>query len=400
MSNQSNIIGIDKLEIYNLTLVSLALGVVIAHRNCRITYSDTPTPISLGLDKYVKSIIVNDGKLFHSLTIICGYGTNQINIAIILTVSAARDSNLNPMRWAEYNEHLLHVLAYTTEVYGIMLDASFAKVRAIEITSNLAVSSPYADYAQCLCLLMSYLPANLHYGAFCNVKDKHLFGSIYRENKTKQIIVYDKLRQLRMNNPSGCLIRLEIRINSRSKHDAIVQALGTNVWADINDVILANYYYSYYARHFIRTYSDWKRQREKDLCRVMKKLYKSYPRQWRLELMKYINRKTIETGVPYILDISQVDDIARSFLKLQKDRNASRKIKLLHDMVDDGNKAGLDSVEFLCQDNLKKIAEIFEQLEDNYHASLSDASANETITNETNSEESKGNHDTDSQKRI
>lgn len=369
-------VGIDKLELNNIIVKNLDYDKLKNMSNVHFQYSDTPTSLRCNYVNYKQIVIRNDDN-FQSLAIMVQPGCNSIIVSLNLSVSLLTgESNVEPFSWIEYNDSLHKLQNHILREYGIGLDMDTAMVRYIELTGNIEVSAPYREYEPCLAVLMSFLPGNLKYHEVRGAKAK-AGATIYRKNNSREVVVYDKNAQQNQRKKSETkqLIRLEIRLNSRSYHRIIEKELGTRIWSELNDATITDYFYHYFSKYFVDRYDDWCQRRSKELKKDLKALRKKYPRRWHNEIMTSVRRRTIENKVPYILDLSQIEDALRELLQEQGRKNISRTLKTLRQSVDNGDPCRLHDCELFLQGNLQKMDEILSSIS----ASQNESSQNDSI---------------------
>lgn len=145
-------------------------------------------------------------------------------------------------------------------------------------------------------------------------------------------------------------MRIELSMDTSEK---IRNALGTNLWAKLNDDVITAYYRRYIIDTLQRKYAQWHTMRQNELIRLIRRMRKDHPKNWHHWTMQHIRNLSEATGIPYILDIEQVAEAYK--LLPDKHRNSIRAIKALMEIR-------VDQDLYHCRDR-DKIREILDHLD-------------------------------------
>jgi siderophore synthetase component len=144
-------------------------------------------------------------------------------------------------------------------------------------------------------------------------------------NKTAQMQGKNSNKENDSNHYEQEILRLEICLLTAEK---IKAALGTNLWAELNDQAIASLFRKMMYEQVSKKWSKWRADRRRFLVKELIVLRKAHKNDWHHLIMQEIRNKSEKDGVPFLLDIEQVTDA----LKTLKDpyRNRHRAIASLN----------------------------------------------------------------------
>lgn len=265
------------------------------------------------------------------------HGNRLIEYAYLsLTPTNAYGHNWDNMSWSEYDTYLEVVLQYIADQYHICLSTANMKIRGMEINCNIPLRGPYADYDRPIRLLMSLLPMHLGYSQSYTSRRKStdLSPTYLHGNKSTSLKIYNKTAQMRNHHPNAdapqepdCnqdIMRIELSLDTPEK---IKSALGTNLWSDLNDFTITDYFGRCIVDTLHRKYAQWYTRRRCELTKLIRTMRRDHPKNWHHLTMQHIRNCSEMDGIPYILDIEQVAEAYRQLP--DKNRNRTRAVRAL-----------------------------------------------------------------------
>lgn len=374
-------IGIDKLVLRNFRVE------YIDFKKLRQSGHVTVNPFSLPLygtlydesGAPIKSIIVQDNIVFSDLQIGCTNNNGYISeyVFLTLTVSHARGDNMKNMSWTEYDYYLTCAIGYIAETYGICLDASEVKLKSIEINCNVLLSQPYQNYFRVLALLADFTPKWLKqsasYGKAADTSGTHL-----RRSKKTEIVFYDKNAQAKKGTRTALpsqdhagstdkkgLLRIELRL---LQPDKIRSALGSDLWKDLDDMVIADYYCNTIRQWYIKHFACWKLECIRKLKKEIRSARSQSIKNWHHILIHKLKNTEIRLQKPYILDIEQLFDAIREMPG--RSSNCSHRIQII--------KRTRCEKDVFWNHDLQKVQEIMDGIASAYETSKKYAGINTT----------------------
>lgn len=332
-------VGIDKIQLSNLLIDDIDISKLISISNTnKVEIYHTATKVSNYIRfmpntfERITKIVIKDNNIFSDLIIGCAFDSHERPIEYVyltITVTNAKGYNLLNMSYSEYNTYISNVIDYIKSTYGIILLTDYMKIDYIEINTNIMLENTFSEYNRTFRLLMSLFSG--HMGKLstydkmpANKKIKE--ESFKRGNKSIEVIIYDKIKELKDRKipidrkPSIC--RIEIRLKTKDK---IKSVFGSNIWKELNDEKITEYFKVQIYDYLSEKFEIWKLTREKELKKLILNCRKKSTKVWHHLLMQEIRNKSELQMIPYILDIEQVYS---AFRKLpDPNRNATRAIK-------------------------------------------------------------------------
>lgn len=351
-------IGIDKIQLSNFRVLDIDFAYLSGLSNVDIYWDNT------GL---VRKIIIKDNEIFNDLVLGRFTGSNgwfTTYSHLTLSVKNVIGTNLQSLSHQQYDDHIDSTLAYIQHVYHIVLDASEIKVDYLEIAATIALEHPFPSYQRPLRLIASFISRKT--GKLNSVINDKSTGNasavsetIMRSNKSFSVIIYDKTKQLYETNGTivedngrlANLLRLELRLLQGAK---IANVFGTRAWANITDAMIADYYWAQ-IQTLHHKYTLWMSDTSKKLRREIKKLKTEKPKTWHHILIASALDRESKTGVPYILDCTQILDA----LSCLPDRHGNRS-RTWHTIL--RTLASIPNC-CLCNQDCDKMDEIFNKIE-------------------------------------
>ena len=358
-------IGLDKIKLSNLAII----GEIDFHkltneknnieihqttnksRRCRRYMPDTHAGIT--------KIIIKDNQIFQDLIVGCASDSNGFPIEYVylsLTVSNISGYNLENMSHEEYSDYIESVINYIAHQYGIALLYDCVKLDYAEINANILLNYDFPKYGRVLKLLMSLFDNHLgKLSSYEKLKDKGTKVESYkRGNKSKEIIFYDKTKELEdMGNgleDDISILRIELRLKDKKK---IKSAIGSCLWGEIDDTKIVECFHQEIYHQLSKKFERWEEEREKELKRLILNCRKRSQKVWHHLLMQEIRNKSESMMIPYILDIEQVCNAYRELP--DPNRNVNRSIKSLLNIPIEND--------IYSNNDIGKVFEIFDSLD-------------------------------------
>lgn len=333
-------IGLDKIRLSNLAIIDeidfhkLKDGknnieiqqTANSTRRCRRYMPDTHAGIT--------KIIIKDNQIFQDLIVGCASDSNGFPIEYVyltITVANVKGCNLESMSYEEYSDYIESVFNYIAHQYGIALLYDSMKLDYVEINANILLNYDFSKYGRALKLLMSFFDNHLgKLNSYEKLKARKgaQVESYKRGNKSKEIVFYDKTKEL---NDTGNdfdddvpILRIELRLKDKKK---IKSDLGSCLWGEIDDTKIAECFHQEIYHKLSKKFEQWEEEREKELKRLILDCRKKSQKVWHHLLMQEIRNKSESMMIPYILDIEQVCNAYRQLP--DQNGNVSRSIKSL-----------------------------------------------------------------------
>ncbi len=337
-------VGIDKIRLSNLFINDIDISKLISISNTnKVEIHHTATKISNCIrympDTFegITKIVIKDNNIFSDLTIGCAFDSHDKPIEYVyltVTVTNARGCNLTNMSYGEYDKYITNVVDYIKSTYGIMLITNHIKIDYIEINTNILLKNSFSEYNRTFRLLMSFFSGHMgKLSTYDKISSNKRINeeSFKRGNKSIEIIIYDKVKELKdMNIPIEeelSICRIEIRLKTKDK---IKSVFGSNVWKELNDNKIIEYFKVQIYDYLSEKFEKWEQTREKELKKLILSCRKKSSKVWHHLLMQEIRNKSELQMTPYILDIEQ---IYSAFRKLpDPNRNVSRVIKSIENI--------------------------------------------------------------------
>lgn len=214
-----NEIGIDKLILKSLNPVIVDLNKLISNKNVRIIktinkrkYNVNGEEIEIGdieiKDKYFfLRLSLKNSTLFEDNE----YEKLEINPAKILF-----GHNVNNVNKADYINKAIEFLEIRLNEYGLRLEIKEAKIKEIELNTNIKLNESFVNYRQCMELIKFVLPNK--YKDICTYGSDRLERYTGFDVRTKQISLkfYDKGIEQDMNLDYS-ILRIEYRLKSTNQ---------------------------------------------------------------------------------------------------------------------------------------------------------------------------------------
>lgn len=241
-------IGIDKLVLYNFFVQDIDLGVLYELDNVEVKETKNYT-----------TVVVKDKSFFDRLMITYSPAKDPY-VSLSLSVYNSDGTNLVPMSFDEYNTYLECVINYIEQKYTISLDWADVKVSQIEINTNIDLTHPFSDYKRAISFLMKSLPKSFGKAFEVSKQSNNAMcaESIYRSNKSVEIVYYNKTRQLQ-DSDKRCKTENEImRIELKFKRaQSVISHVGTNKWKELNNNLIEKAFQKWYIKNVIVPCERW-----------------------------------------------------------------------------------------------------------------------------------------------
>lgn len=327
--NSCQKIGIDKIQFYGFGVEREGgIDFIQLMRHECVSVEEAGAGIACvrylpNTNRGISKITIKDNQVFSDLLIGCSRDSRSRPheyIYLTLTVDNARGDNMEPMSYIEYSRYIENVINYTADTYGIYLHTDSLKVRYMEINTNILLSHKFSEYNRAFRLLMSF--PDKRFGKLStydsvskNKKNTTLAGeSFKRGNKSIELIIYDKSTQMEERGKKAGepeqpqYLRIEYRLLNSKK---IETELGSSDWKNLNDDIIADWFFNKFKQQILDKYAEWEEDRQRSLLKLITKCRKKSPKTWHHLLMQEIRNLSEMNGISYILDIEQVHEAIR-----------------------------------------------------------------------------------------
>ena len=295
-------IGIDKIQLSNF-----AVKYIDMDRIKDMAQQTDAIKIIAPNAKHGLRVEIFGGRHFGKLVVGYDYYKKHGEYYTELTLSPSNvcGHNLYNLSYTYYNELLPLILDHIESKYGIDLDCCSAKVKTIEINSNIRLLHRYDDYARVTRLLMSLLPIRNAEVQTCDGGE-----TLLRKNGSVALAIYNKTDQVRKKIPKLVddedpdIMRIELRLLNASK---VESAFGSNDWHTLNDDTIRAYMCKYMNNNMANEYKKWHERQEALLVEMIAAKRAQHKTRWQENLLiQILNDESINQGVPIILDVGQI----------------------------------------------------------------------------------------------
>lgn len=250
------------------------------------------------------------------------YGKGGLYSSFTTSVKNGFCSNLICNTACDYRKQIEESRKYLAENYGIYANFENALVKQIEINKTFRIGSRIAEYKRPVELIAWNIPGKKRMNIVHDFKEKTEMGfdtetfvitsksaKKIKDGKTvksrqhEELVFYGKTEQLeKMIVLSGEYMRVEIRITGTAK---IKKMFGTNKFYEITDQCINDFFNSEIKEMITDPYDTWKKQRDKELLKILKSQRKE-KHDWVVNTLLVLANKEIKSGVPVILDVSEI----------------------------------------------------------------------------------------------
>lgn len=369
-------IGIDKMVVTGFRILSIRLDVLKKHPNVTMD-KDGELTYQLEDGNSFRWLKINDNRMFGTLcagTKVYPYSKRDYE-KLEITINDPGTGNLQNMTLCEYKSRVNKIFSYLYEEYGIRVETDNVKISQLEINCTFPIKEPFYKYHRVLRLMMFNLPD--YYQKVMEVSKKNKEDArleqetFYRGNKSMEIKIYDKARQLEeiKGIPCDCsLMRIEFVLKNAKK---VKEVFKTNVLEEIQDGQISRYYMKQFHKLFEKRYHLWKENNRMCLQKMIIEHKAGSRKCWQRNLLNACRNYEQRDRVPLLLDIN---DLLEEIKKEEKQGHFKRiKASVLQ-------KCEKDDV--YLQNDTEKIQEIFTKINEAYKTSQKDVGCHMTVYGE------------------
>jgi len=349
-------IGIDRLVISCFRIMRINFEKLKTRRNVVVEYQEQAGYL-LADGACFSRLKIEDNVQFGTLT--AGikktrYG-EQDYAFMDITIGDAETGNLQNTTIQEYKERVVRIFGYLKETYGMEIEKEETRISKMEINTTFHLDKPFYQYHRALRLMMFNLPD--YYKKISEVKKKNKqymrleSETFYRGNKSMQIKIYDKKRQIEYKTGTKLeaeLMRIEFVLLTAQK---VRESFGTNQLWDITDEQIDKYYITQFRKLFERRYDLWKVDNQKRLRSMVIAHKKENRNMWQRNLLNECRNLEQNNQVPFLLDIQ---DLLEQVQVLEKKGHFSR--------IKKGILQKCEPEDVYLREDAKKIEEIFDKV--------------------------------------
>ena len=286
-----------------------------------------------------------------------------------LSTSPKRDDGTNVRCYTvdEYTGHLTRLQRHLSEVYGIRADFSMAQFKELEINKTFKLEQDFRDYRRVIELIMHNLPASFKQDMTFSVRAKQdknscalesLPGTYYartgKSSKSDRYLlfkIYDKTRSVENTiTLTDSYMRIELRLVGAEK---IARDLGTNVFSEITDQKINEYFDKQMNKLIVQPIKKWKVQRDRLAVSLMKEKQEQDIKHWQVNTLLTLSSMENEQYCPVLLDVSELMELVPQVVTGRK---------LRYKVKTNFRTKARKNAECFCRNDDKKLAEILSKV--------------------------------------
>lgn len=346
-------VGIDKTVLTNIKLIDIDLSKFKRMqqesngKKFAIIEFDDKSPIIIGHQHdgndwmHIKRLQIKDKKVgqlnieYRKTTL-----DNQYHVITSMHVNASDSNNLQNLDAYGYKQRIKAVVKAYNDLYGIQIDADYAKIKRLELNATFKIQGDFREYIRPLNLLISNVPTSRYKDNYSNtvkyhtwqeIKDKNVeIETFLVKNTSTELKIYNKIKQLKdckyipQSVPED-IIRVEytfkdVRVISRQLGDI----------NNISDIKLLAVFWDNLNRDLIKPYNAWCKHNLKDLKIVLKKHLSANKNDWCSQFYRECRQFEAVNNRPLLLDIGDCQQV----LKILKISNPARSYNRLINNAD------------------------------------------------------------------
>lgn len=323
-------------------------GIVVVNPKSKVNY------ICPDGQEFTSLQITGDGLINNMVAGARILGNSRVDYCSLST-SPKRDDGTNVRCYTvdEYTAHLTRLQRHLRDVYGIRADFSMAQFKELEINRTFRLEQD--------------LPASFKQDMTFSVRTKQdknscalesLPGTYYartgKSSKSDRYLlfkIYDKTRSVENTiTLTESYMRIELRLVGAEK---IARDLGTNVFSEITDQKINEYFDKQMQKLIVQPIKKWKIQRDKMVVALMKEKQKQDIKHWQVNTLLTLSSLENEQYCPVLLDVSELMELVPQVVTGRKLRYKAK--------TNFRTKARKNA-ECFCRNDDKKLAEILSKL--------------------------------------
>lgn len=342
-------IGIDKTVLTNIKLIDIDLSKFKRMqqesngKKFAIIEFDDKSPIIIGHQHdgsdwmHIKRLQIKDKKVgqlnieYRKTTL-----DNQYHVISSLHVNASDTNNLQNLDAYGYRQRIKAVVKAYNDLYGIKIDADYARIKRLELNATFTVQRDFKDYIRPLILLISNVPASRYRDNYSNtvkyhtwqeIKDKSVeIETFLVKNTSTELKVYNKIKQLKdckyipQSVPED-VIRIEYTFKD---YRVINRQLGDI--NNISDIKLSAVFWDNLNRDLIKPYNAWCKHNLKNLKNVLKKHLSANRSDWCSQFYRQCRQFEAVNNRPLLFDISDCQQVLKTLKIANPARSYNRLI--------------------------------------------------------------------------
>lgn len=251
------------------------------------------------------------------------------------TVKDENGTNLNCYTVGQYAERLKKIQDRLMRVYGVDTDFSQIAIKEIEINRTFKLNKDFQDYHRPITLIIDNLPPIFREQMEFSDREKKgkeldrakSTGTYYartgngkRTHSPKYLLfkIYDKTRSVEKSiELTESYMRVEIRLIGAEK---VRRSLGTNLFGELTDEIINQYFDGQIQEMIVSPYEKWKRERDKRILEIMREQMRKAPKHWIVNTLRVLQDKEVRRYSPMLLDVSELMPLVDQLIDDRKTR--------------------------------------------------------------------------------
>lgn len=322
-------VGIDKTVLTNIKLIDIDLSKFQMQQEQEASNSkkfaiiefDDKSPIIIGHQHdgsdwmHIKRLQIKDKKVgqlnieYRKTTI-----DNQYHVITSLHVNASDTNNLQNLDAYSYRQRINAVVKAYNDLYGIQIDANYAKIKRLELNATFKLQGDFKEYIRPLSLLISNVPASRYRDSYSNtvkyhtwqeIKDKSIeIETFLVKNTSTELKIYNKIKQLKdCKYVQQFAPENVIRIEYTFKDNRVINRQLGDI-NNISDIKLLAVFWDNLNRDLIKPYNVWCKRNLKDLKIVLKKHLSANKNDWCSQFYRECRQSEAVNNKPLLLDIT------------------------------------------------------------------------------------------------
>lgn len=344
-------VGIDKTVLTNLKLINIDLNKFQMQQEQEASNSkkfaiiefDDKSPIIIGHRHdgtdwmHIKRLQIKD-KRVGQLNIEYRKTTldNQYHVISSLHVNASDTNNLQNLDAYGYRQRIKAVVKAYNDLYGIQIDADYAKIKRLELNATFKIQGGFKEYIRPLSLLMSNIPASRYKDNYSNTVKYHTWQEIRDKsieietflvkNTSTELKIYNKIKQLKdCKYIQQSMPENVIRIEYTFKDNRVINRQLGDI-NNISDIKLLAVFWDNLNRDLIKPYNVWCKHNLKDLKNVLKKHLSANKNDWCSQFYRECRQFEVVNNRPLLFDISDCQQVLKTLKIANPARSYNRLI--------------------------------------------------------------------------
>lgn len=366
-------IGIDKTVLTNIKLININLSRFKRMqqesngKKFAIIEFDDKSPVIIGHQHdgsdwmHIKRLQIKD-KRVGQLNIEYRKTTldNQYHVITSLHVNASDTNNLQNLDAYGYRQRIKAVVKAYDDLYGIKIDADYAKIKRLELNATFKIQGDFREYTRPLNLLISNVPASRYRDSYSNTTKYHTWQEIRDKsieietflvkNTSTELKIYNKIKQLKdckyipQSVPEDV-----IRIEYTFKDNRVINRQLGDI-NNISDIKLSAVFWDNLNRDLIKPYNAWCKHNLKDLKIVLKRHLSNNKSDWYSHFFRDCRQFEAVNNKPLLFDINDCQQVLKALKISNHARSYNRLVSnagFEQDLI--GQKTKIDEILDKCR---------------------------------------------------